>query len=162
MARRPVLAAAVLAWMLAGAGCGPAIDLSKLEVTEVFTGYYDNGIKDGWNHLLPSISFRLKNNGAVPVTDVQLSVAFWVDGGDGEKDSRQVLGIGHDALAPGAATTPILVRPDHGYRLEGPRSTLFDNSLFRDMTARIFGKRSGKIVRLGEFKIERRVLPHLN
>jgi hypothetical protein len=161
MARRPVLIA-VFAGILAISACGPGVDLTKLEVTEVFTGYYDNGIKDGWNHLLPSISFRLKNNGSAPASDVQLSVAFWVDGDDGEKDSRQVLGIGHDALAPGAATTPILVRPDHGYRLEGPRSTLFENSGFRDMTAKIFGKRSGKIVRLGEFKIERRVLPHLN
>lgn len=161
MAFRPVLLG-VLAGVLATAACGPPIDLKTLEVAEVFTGYYDNGVKDGWNHLLPSISFRLKNNGSVPASDVQLSVSFWVEGDDGEKNARQVLGIGHDALAPGAATPPILVRPEHGYRLEGPRATLFDNSGFRDMTARIFAKRSGKIVRLGEFKIERRVLPHLN
>ena len=160
--RPALLLGGLLACALVGASCGPPIDLKALEVTEAFTGYYDNGIKDGWNHLIPSISFRLKNNGAVPITDVWLGVSYWVDGDDGEKDSRQVLGIGHDALAPGASTNPILVRPDHGYRLQGPRSTLFDNSNFKDMSVRLFGKRSGKILRLGEFKIERRVLPHLN
>ena len=37
------------------------LDLSKLEPTDIFSGYYDDGVKEGLNRLLPSISFRLKN-----------------------------------------------------------------------------------------------------
>ena len=44
------------------AGCGPAVDLTKgLQVTIVNTGWFDVGIVNGQNKLVPSISFTLKN-----------------------------------------------------------------------------------------------------
>jgi hypothetical protein len=144
--------------LVASTSCGPRIDLSSLEVTETFTGWYDNGVKDGKNHLVPSLSFRLKNTGTVPATHVQLTISFWMDGDDGEYDGREVVGITGTPVPPGASTEPILVRAAHGYTLEQPRAELFTHSGFRDVTARILAKRDGRIVRIGEVKIDRRLI----
>ena len=61
---------------------------------------------------------------------------------------------------PGASSDPILVRSATGYTLEQPRSELFTHRDFKDFTAKIFAKREGKIVPLGEFTIEHRIIPH--
>jgi hypothetical protein len=146
---------------VAAAACGPQINLAKLTPTEVSSGWYDDGVKDGLNYLKPSISFRLQNTDTVPATEVQLTVSFWQDGADGENDSLEVVGIGSDALAPGESGAPILVRAPHGYTIEQPRAELFQHSAFKDFTAKIFAKRNGHIVPIGNFKIERRILPHV-
>jgi hypothetical protein len=158
-----------LRWLLAGvlacavvgsASCGPGIDLSKLKVTDVFSGWYDYGVVDGLNKLVPSINFRLQNAGDVPVTEIQLTVSFWQDGADGEWDSKEVAGVGSEALAPGSSTDPILVRADAGYTLAQPRAELFAHRMFKDATAKIFAKRNGKIVPIGQFTLEHRIIPH--
>jgi len=158
---RGVYAIVLVGLLLGAAGCGPQLDLSKLEPTEILSGYYDDGVKDGLNRLLPSISFRLKNNDALPASQVQLTVSFWRDGDDGEKDSLEIAGIGGEEVPQGGMIPPILVRAKVGYTLEQPRDELFTHSLFRDFTARIFAKRGGKIVPIGQFRIDRRVLPHV-
>jgi hypothetical protein len=149
-----------LAVSVASASCGRSVDLSALEITDTFTGWYDNGIKDGKNHLVPSVSFRLKNNGQGPADHVQLTVSFWLKGDDGDYDSREVTGIGGDAIAPGGSSEPILVRAAYGYTLEQPRAELFAHSQFRDATARVIAKRDGRLVRIGEVAIDRRLIPH--
>ncbi|HVT49247.1 MAG TPA: hypothetical protein VHD57_15770 [Vicinamibacterales bacterium] len=155
------LLAGVLACAVVGSvSCGPGIDLTKLKVTDVFSGWYDFGVVDGLNKLVPSISFRLQNTGDVPVTEVQLTVSFWQDGADGEWDSKEVAGVGGTTLAPGSSTDPILVRAGAGYTLAQPRAELFTHRLFKDATAKIFAKRNGKIVPIGQFKLDRRIIPH--
>ena len=65
-------------------------------------------------------------------------------------------------MQPGASTESLLARsPNVGYRLEGPRPTLFDNSGFKDVTARLFASQAGKIYPLGQFKLEHTIIPHL-
>ncbi|HWB28984.1 MAG TPA: hypothetical protein VG736_00675 [Vicinamibacterales bacterium] len=148
--------------LVASGGCGLGVDLEKaLEVTDVSSGWYDFGLVGGLNKMVPQVSFRLKNVAEKPLTQIQLIVSFWPDGADGELDSKNVDGIGRAAVAPGGATDAIMVRSDTGYTLEQPRNELFTNSQFKDFTAKVFAKRDGKIVRLGEFKIERRILPHV-
>jgi len=159
MMRRAHSIALVMLLLAGAAGCGQ-LDLSKLEPTDIFSGYYDDGVKDGLNRLLPSISFRLKNNGAVPASEVQLTVSFWRDGDDGELDSLEIAGIGAQEVPQGGTTAPILVRAKVGYTLD-PRDELFTHSGFRDFTARIFAKRGGKIVPIGQFRIGRSVLAHV-
>jgi hypothetical protein len=146
--------------LVSSASCGPRIDLSTLAVTDTFTGWYDNGVKDGKNHLVPSLSFRLQNKGEVPATYVQLTVSFWMQGDDGEYDGREVSGIGDVAVPPGGSTEPILVRANHGYTLEQPRAELFTHSGFRDVTGRVIAKRDGRLVRIAEVQIDRRLIPH--
>jgi hypothetical protein len=148
--------------LVASGGCGLGVNLeSALTVTEVSSGWYDFGLVGGLNKMVPQVSFRLKNVAEKPLTQIQLIVSFWQDGADGELDSKNVDGIGRAAVAPGNATDTIMVRADTGYTLEQPRNELFTNSQFKDFTAKVFAKRDGKIVPLGEYKIERRILPHV-
>lgn len=161
---RPAWLLALLLVLAIGPACGTGVDLqTDIEITDVFSGYYDNGLTDaGWNHMLPSISFRLKNVSDRPIAGVQLMVSFWREGDDGELDSSQVRGIGDEALEPGAATEPILVRSTVGYNLQAPRDQLFLQSMFLDFTAKVFARRSGRIVPIGEYTLDRRVIPQFS
>jgi hypothetical protein len=141
-----------------------SVDLGTITVVDVISGYHDDGvIKEGqhagWSHILPSITFKLKNDSLEGVSNVRLMVSFWAEGKDGEADSRELPGIGNDTLAPGASTEPITVRSTVGFNLEAARTELFNQSLFVDWKARLFAKRGGRIVPIGEFKIDRRLLP---
>lgn len=162
MSGRPlaVLLAAIV-FLAGGTGCTGNVNLTEaLEITDVLTGWYDNGVTaDGKNHLLPTITFRVKNKTARPLSSVELDTAFWQDGADGENDSVLVRAIGGEALAAGASTEPLTVRAPHGYVLEGARADFFNNSGFKDFTVKLFGKRGGRIFRLGEYKVERRIIP---
>jgi hypothetical protein len=80
-------------------------------------------------------------------------------GSDGPKDEREVTGIPGDGLAPEALTDPFTVRSSVGFNLQAPRSELFNSSLYVDWTARVIAKSGGKFYRLGEFPIERRIIP---
>src|SRR5262249_3984976 len=129
MNRAPLLASIVALCLLATAACGPGVDLSKaLEVTETFTGYYDNGLKDGKSHMVPSLTFRLHNKGDKAIGPVQLSISFWPVGADGEKDSVLVQGVGGGGLAAGASTEPLLGRSTVGFTVEGARADMFNNA----------------------------------
>jgi hypothetical protein len=143
-----------------------SIDLkTALEVTDVTGGWYDTGIVSSGNakgetKMVPSITFRLRNKGTVPVNDVQLMVSFWRDGTDGEWDSALVRGIGNTDLQPGASTDPIVVRSTAGFTLEGSRADFFSHALFKDVSAKIFGQRSGTLTPLGVFQLDRKILTH--
>jgi hypothetical protein len=139
--------------------CGPRINLrNALEVTEVFSGWNHTGVKDGLNHIIPSISFRLRNTGEHPLTHVRLIVAFWWENGI-EFESAEIPVLGVDPLAPGETTDPVLVRLTTGYTLAQPPAELFMHSRFTDAVARLFAKRSGTIVPLGEYRIDRQMIP---
>ena len=151
----------VLAIGLAGAaGCTGDLDLKQaLVVTDMFSGYYDNGIKDGQIHLVPSITFRLKNQSAQTVPGIEIDIAFWAEGKDGEMDSVSVRALAN-GLPAGASSDSLTVKSKIGFTLAGTRDDFFGHSLFKDVTARMFAKRSGRIFPLGEFKMERRIIPH--
>ena len=148
----------------AGPACGPAVDLTKLEVAEILSGYYDFGVvtegpHKGENKLVPSVSFKLKNNGAVPVDHVALTVSFWQAGADGENDSKEISGIGATQVPPGGTSEALLVRSSVGYTTPAARSELFNHSQFKDFVVKFFAKRSGKIVPIGEYPVDRRLIP---
>jgi hypothetical protein len=152
-------------FLAAAAACTPAPNLSDaLTIADPFTGYYDEGVvqqgsEQGWSHLVPSVTFRLRNNGQQPIANVQLLVAFWRAGDDGPTDDRDVLGLGSDPVPPGGTSAEITVRSSVGFNIEGARSELFTRSRFVDFTAKIFGKQGGRIYRLGEVKIDRQIIP---
>ena len=157
--------------VLAIAGCGPPIDLTKaLEVTDVLTGFYDDGVQtrslgDGGpprpaNVIKPSITFKLKNISAQPLTSVQLMASFWQAGDDGEWDSIMATGISTHALPPGESTPPITLRSNTAFNVEGARASLFTDHRFKDIVIKLFGKRGGTLYRLGEYQVDRVILPH--
>ncbi len=161
-ARHPgVRLTALAAIALAAAACGPSIDLKQdLQVVDASTGWFDAGIVDGKNKLIPSFTFVLKNASDHKVNSVQLNLAFWRKGEDGEFDDAFLqTAIDSTGLAPGAQTPAITLRGTVGYTGEQPRVEMLEHRLFVDVTARLFVKRGSSLwVQLGEFPIERRLL----
>ena len=156
--RLPSLALALLA-LTSTWGCGPAPDLKAIKLIPTVTGYYDDGPKNGQNHLVPSMTFQLKNEGTLPLTNVDLVFAFWPVGADGEKDSKQIRGIGNTALEAGATSESITVRSDVGFAGPQARAEFFVNREFVDFTIRVFAQRNGRTVKLGEVPVDRRLIP---
>ena len=156
---RRLVAPAALATALAVAACSTVNLTQAIEVTDIISGYYDNGIKDGFNHMVPMITFRLKNRTDQPLNSVQLTVAFWVAGKDGDQDSRQIVGIGGTAVQPGQSSESITVRSSVGFTLAQPRADLFTHPDFVDWTVKMFARRSGRIYAIGEFKVDHRFIP---
>jgi hypothetical protein len=162
MTRRLIAVAVLTCSSLAGVSCDRTPDLTKaLLVTDGLSGWYDNGLKGAQNHLVPSVTFRLKNQSDRPIYGVQLMLSFWVAGADGESDSVLVSGIGSTALPAGQSTEPMTVRSTVGYTLDQPRSELFTHGSFKDWTIKMFARRSGRLYPIGEFKVDRRIIPHV-
>ena len=163
MVRRLALTAVAALALLAPAACGPSVDLAKsLQVSDVLSGYYDAGIgENGWNHLTPSITFKLHNVSDKSINEVDLSVAFWKAGDDGDFERSRSQASARTPSRPVPPSDPITVRAEHGYNLEAPRAQLFDQTAFVDMTAKLFAKRGGLFYKLGEFKLDRQIIPHI-
>ena len=75
----PLLLPIVLAAVLAG--CQSREVEKVLKVTNVETGWYDAGIVDGQNKLVPSVRFNLQNVTTEPIESVQVNAVCpgWVD-----------------------------------------------------------------------------------
>lgn len=160
MSRRNVFfqVASTLAVVVA-AGC-ESVDLkTAVQVADVSTGYYDNGVAaNGYNHLVPSVTFSLRNTSDKELSSVDVVVMYWAAGQDAEQDESLMKVIGGSGLPPGATSDPVVSRSKVGFTLEQPRAELFTHDGFVDWTAKLFLKRGGKIVPAGEFKIDRRIL----
>lgn len=158
-ARLACLAALALALPLA-TGCSKPIDLkTALQVTNVSSGWFDDGIVNGKNKLVPSITFTLKNTSTEPISLVQLNLQFRRVGETDDWDTAFLKGIGSDTLAPGAETAPITVRAKLGYTSEEPRAEMFQHRLWVDATVRIFAKHgSEQWTNLGDFPVKRILL----
>lgn len=160
MFRHSVLVrAAVFLAAISGAGCD-SLDLkTAVDVVDVSSGYYDNGLTPaGQNHLVPSVTFSLRNKTDRKVSSVDMIVMYWAAGDDSELDEALIKVIGGSGLAAGATSAPIVSRSRVGFTLEQPRAELFAHRSFRDFTAKLFLKRGGKIVPAGEYTIEHRLL----
>ena len=166
MARRLLTLAIVAA---VASACSKDVNLTQaLEVTDVLTGWYDAGpspcagkgdAAPSCTKLLPSLIFRLKNKSPDEINRVELQLQFWRDGDDGPYDESLITGIGPDGLKAGASTDAIVTRGPHGFTLEGARADFFSNSLYRDATIKLLAKRYGEFYRIGEYKVDRRILP---
>ena len=66
-----------VAGSIVAAGCGRSVDIQKaIKITDVHTGWYDAGIVNGQNKLVPSISLKLQNVDSDVVGGVQLNAIF--------------------------------------------------------------------------------------
>lgn len=159
--RRRVGSPLLLTLALAGsAACGPPVDLeASLQVTDVTTGWFDEGIVNGQNKLVPSITFTLANQSDQRISSVQLNVVFRRAGEADEWDAVYMQRAGSDGLEPGATTGRLVVRAKLGYTGEQPRAEMLQHPQFIDARVRIFAKHgAAQWVELGDFPIERRLL----
>lgn len=154
---------AVASLLLAGsAACGLEVDLAKsVQLVDIQSGYYDMGIINGKTKMVPQAMLRVKNvsSRSLPATGFQISASYWLVGDDGMKDENLVTHLVARDLAPGATSDPILLRANYGFTLEVPRAEAFQNSYFRDFTMKVFGKIGGRMAKLGELTVERKIVP---
>jgi len=156
-----VLPAAVLVLAFGWcAACGPPVDLkAALQVGGIATGWFDQGIVNGQNKLVPSIAFTLTNASDRDIASVQLNVVFRRAGEAEEWDAVYMRGIDASGLAPGASTSLLVVRAKLGYTGDQPRAEMLQHPQFVDAKVRIFAKHgSAQWVELGDFPVERRLL----
>ena len=141
-------------------GCSRGVDpITALEATDVVTGWYDDGIVEGKNKLVPSVSFKLRNKSDGEVRSVQVNAIFkrvnepepW-----GEHYGWAIQGA---ALPPGQLTRDIVLRSGLGYTGEDPRQQMLQNKEFVDAKVEIFLKQGSRVwAKLAEFPIERQLL----
>lgn len=160
LVNRLLALAAVSVALTSSTACGPEVDLAKsVELVDIKTGYYDMGIVNGKTKLVPQAILHVKNNGDRALSGFQISASYWVTGDDGMKDEMIVQHFVARNLAPGATSESVVLRANFGFTLEVSRAETFTNSSFRDFTMKVFGKTSGRIAKLGEFMVERKILP---
>jgi len=147
---------------VAQGACGPTVDLTKgLKINIVETGWYDAGIVNGLNKLVPSVTVTLTNVSDQPLPSLQLNASFRrVSEPDKEWGSRFLTAAGSSGLAPGATSDKLVLRSDLGYTgSDQSRQEMLQNSHFVDAKVQLTAKYSNiQWVRMGEFPIERTLL----
>jgi hypothetical protein len=145
---------------LVTAGCGPKIDLkSSLQVQDVTTGWFDQGVVNGQNKIVPSITFKFKNVGSQPISTLQGNVIFRRVGEEEEWGSGFLRVTGSEGLAPGSTSQSLSVNSQLGYTGSEPRAQMLANKQFIDARAQVFAKyASTQWTLIAEFPIERRLI----
>lgn len=149
------MAAGVLLLVAGVAGCSEPVDLkTAVEVTDVTAGWFDAGVVNGQNKLVPSVTFRLRKKADVELSSVSLNLLFKRQGEDAPYDE-----VFLQRAAPDGE--PITVRAETGYTADPPqsRADMLQHSAFRDVSVQIFAKQSSaQWVELGTVTVPRRVL----
>ena len=163
-ARCPFRARVLLAVLIAAAACSRSVDVKQaLEVTDTSSGWYDAGIVEGKNKIVPSVTFRLKKKPDVDLAGVALNVVFRhpaAAGSNLEEDWDEVF-IQRAAFKDANETETLTVRPEKGYTGDPPQSRLdiLKHSQFRDLRARIFAKySSSQWVEIGAVDVQRQLI----
>jgi hypothetical protein len=137
--------------------CSGAVDLKQaVQVTDLSSGWYDAGIVDGKNKLVPSVTFKLRKPSNTNLSTVSLNVVY-----------RKATGEDHDDVFvqrvdfTGDETSPVTVRSQTGYTGDPPqsRADMLKHSGFVDMDVEIFGRQSSsQWVSLHKARITRQLL----
>lgn len=146
--------------LLASAGCGPTVDLTKgLQILDVSSGWRDAGIVNGQNKLVPFVSFKLKNLSDQTLVSLQINGLFRRVAEKDEWGSGFISAAGSDGLAPGATTATLTIKSHLGYTGIEPRQDMLHNSHFVDAKVELSAK-YGSIqwTRVGEFPVARQLV----
>src|SRR5690348_2099013 len=126
---------------LVSAACGgPTVDLAKsLQIDVVDSGWFDSGIVNGQNKLVPAARINVKNNSNQKLVQLQINSLFRRGDEKEEWGSAFVTAAGSDGLAPGASTGPILLKSQNGYTgTDQSRQDMLKNSQFVDAKIQLF------------------------
>lgn len=156
--RLPLILAPVL---LACAGCGPKVDLTKgLQLAVVQTGWFDAGVVNGQTKLVPTVSFTLKNVSSQPLGTLQVNAVFRHVNETEDWGSGFLTVSSAEGLAPGATTATLTVKSPLGYTgRDQTRLEMLANTHFVDVRVELFAKYSStQWVRIGLVPIARELL----
>lgn len=142
------------------ASCSKAVDLKQaLEITDVSSGWFDAGVVNGRNKIVPSARFKLRNKEAADLDRVSINALFRAaDGKESELDNDVFV---QRVDFAGQETAPILIRPENGYTAEPPqsRADMLKHTQFRDMRVQILVKvGSSQWTDLGWIDVKRELL----
>jgi hypothetical protein len=143
--------------LLAASGCAPTVDLKQnLEIVDLTTGWFDAGVVNGKNKLVPSVSFRLRNMSDQSLTVLQINALFRRVNDPEEWGSGFTTVAGSEGLGPGATSPVIVVNSQLGYTGTETRSEMLKNSQFVDAKVQLFAKYASiQWQLLNEYPIER-------
>ena len=147
--------------IVSSAACGPTVDLTKgLQVTIVNSGWYDLGIVNGQNKLVPTVMFTLHNTSDQTLGTLQVQALFRRVTENTEWGNGFLTVVGSKGLAPSATTDLITVKSQLGYTgSEQSRQEMLQNTNCVDAKVELFGKyASTQWVRLGSFPVTRQLL----
>jgi hypothetical protein len=158
MAKRFIVVFGLVATVACGGSASEPINV-LIEPVEVKTGWFDAGVEDGKNKLLPTIVLRLKNVSRAPVANVQLNAVIRRAGETEEWGGAFRRVIDSDGLAAGATTDPIVLRSNLGYTGTEPRAQMLKNRQFVDAQVQVFAKHGGsQWTKMGDWQITRELL----
>jgi len=158
---RAATRACLLSLLFLSPGCGPTVDLAKgLQVQDVSTGWFDAGIVNGKNKLVPSISLKLKNVSDRKLSMLQVNALFRRVTEKDEWGSGFMTAAGSEGLAPGAATETLTIKSQLGYTgSDQSRQEMLKNSRFVDAKVELSAKYgSAQWVRIGDFAVTRQLI----
>jgi hypothetical protein len=151
-----------LSFALLSSGCGgPAVDLTKgLQIDVVDTGWFDAGIVDGKNKLVPTISFTVKNISSQKLVSLQMMASFFrVNDASSEWGNGLLNVAGSEGLAPGATTPMLTMKSPLGYTGTDPRADMLKNAHFVDATVKLVAKYAAtQWMHIREVPIERKLI----
>ena len=162
MMRRPaaLVAALLLVLTLGAPGCGPDVDVKQaVQIADISGGWFDAGIKDGKNKLVPSVSFRVKKSVNTALRPLALNLAFKKVTPQGEEDFDDV--YVQSVTFEGNQTAPMTLRTETGYTGDAPqsRAQMLQHAQFQDLRVVFFAKHSSSNwVELARFDIPRTLL----
>jgi hypothetical protein len=142
-------------------GCGTPVDLSKgLQVQSVSSGWFDAGIVNGQNRLVPSISFALKNVSDQTLASLQVSANFTRVTESEDWGSGYMTAVGSEGLKPGSTTPLLTLRSSNGYTgTDQSREEMLHNSHFIDAKVKLFAKYgSTQWKPIGEYAVDRQLI----
>ncbi len=143
---------------------GPTVDLGQnLEVVDLSAGWSDVGIVDGQNKLVPSISFKVKNNSNRLLPVLQVNVLFRRANEQEEWGSAFLTVVGSDGLAAGATSDTLTAKSQQGYKSPEPRADMLKNTYFVDAKAEVFAKYASiQWQKIGEYPIARQLIAQMS
>jgi len=151
----------VLLSVVSVAGCAPPVDLTRgLQVTIVNSGWFDAGIVNGQNKLVPTVIFTLKNLSDQKLVTLQINAIFRRVSENDEWGSAFMTVAGSGGLPPSADTQPLTAKSQLGYTgTEQSRQEMLQNSHFVDAKVELFAKyASTQWARVGTYTIKRQLL----
>jgi len=153
---------AVLVLAFAGlSGCGSSIDVKQaVRITEVSGGWFDAGIKDGKNKLVPSVTFKVQKSTDDPIRPLALNLAFKKITPKGEEDFDDFY-VQNVTFGDGNQSAPLTVRTETGHTGDPPqtRAQMLQHPGFQDLRVIFFAKHSSSNwVELARFDIPRTLL----
>lgn len=152
-------AACLLAIAALGAACREVSVQESVQVVDLKGGWYDGGIVDGKNRLLPGVSFRLEKTPGADIESLALNVLFkqLVNGAEQEWEDVYLQRV---EFSEGNRTPLLSVQAPNGYTGDPPqsRAEMLKHSQFVDARAIIFARQGSTWVELARYDLPRTLI----